>query len=76
MQLEIFDIAGRQVRTVLAEIQQAGFRETTWDGRDEDGYVVGAGVYFYRLTALPMLDGNAGKLPAEFTEVRKLMLLK
>ncbi len=76
VQLEIFDIAGRKVRIVLAEIQQAGFRETTWDGRDEDGFVVGAGVYFYRLTALPMFGGDAGESPAEFTEVRKLMLLK
>jgi hypothetical protein len=74
VELEIFDIAGRKVRTVLAEIQEAGFRETTWDGRDEDGHVVGAGVYFYRLTALPTLNGDDGN--GEFVEVRKLMLLK
>ena len=74
VELEIFDIAGRKVRTVLAEIQDAGFHETTWDGRDEDGHIVGAGVYFYRLTALPKISGDGGS--GEFVEVRKLMLLK
>ena len=72
VQLQIFDIAGRVVRTVFAERQEAGFRETRWDGRDEDGVIVGAGVYFYRLTAQP-LGATGGR---EFVEVRKLMLLK
>ena len=75
VQLEIFDIAGRKVRTVLAETQEAGFRETMWDGRDEDGHVVGAGVYLYRLSAHPLGNDDRGA-GGEFVEVRKLMLLK
>ena len=68
-------MAGRKVRTIFSENQEAGFRETTWDGRDEDGVLVGAGVYFYRLTALPFLTGTSSE-GREFIEVRKLMLLK
>ena len=76
VQLDLLDIAGRKVRTILAENQELGFREITWDGRDEAGVLVGAGVYFYRLTALPLLTGESAGGQREFAEVRKLMLLK
>ncbi len=76
VQLDIFDIAGRKVRTVLAERQEAGFRQATWDGRDERGVTVGAGVYLYRLTARPYQQDGSDVTPREFVEVRKLMLLK
>ena len=81
VRLEIFDMVGRKVREVmLEENQRAGFYETTWDGSDESGFLVAAGVYFYRLTALPSVTtaGSATGVPprGEFVEVRKLMLLK
>lgn len=45
--LTIHDVAGRLVRTLdLA----AGATRTTWDGRDDDGAAVPAGVYFARRT--------------------------
>ena len=64
------------MRTIFAEHQEAGFRQATWDGRDQDGVGVGAGVYLYRLTATPRLTGDDGGAPGEYVEVRKLMLLK
>ena len=48
VQLEIFDVAGRKVRTLLSERQAPGFYEVLWDGRDEGGVYVASGVYLYR----------------------------
>jgi hypothetical protein len=49
--LGIYDVAGRLVRTLLDEAQEAGAHETIWDGRSNSGTFTGAGVYFYRLEA-------------------------
>ncbi len=58
--LEVFDLAGRRVAEVLDADLPAGAHEIRWDGRDEHGVPVPAGIYFHRLVA-----GNAratGKL--------------
>ncbi len=50
--LRVFDYQGRLVRTLArAELSTAGSHEKVWDGRDERGRRVSAGVYFYRITA-------------------------
>jgi len=63
--LTIHDLAGRLVRTLAAEgVVGEGRHEVVWNGRDEAGQVMAAGVYFYRLDA------------AGFTETRRMTLLK
>jgi hypothetical protein len=47
--LEIFDVAGRRVVTLLDEKQAAGTQRVRWDARGADGYPVSGGVYFCRL---------------------------
>ncbi|MGQ0720944.1 MAG: FlgD immunoglobulin-like domain containing protein [Candidatus Eiseniibacteriota bacterium] len=47
--LEIYDVAGRQVRSLYWS-GRAGEQTVDWDGRDEAGGAVAAGVYFVRLT--------------------------
>lgn len=48
--LRIFDLDGRAVRTLIADESLAARRHTRdWDGRDDGGRQVAAGVYFYRL---------------------------
>lgn len=47
--LEIIDVSGRIVRTLVNGMLNAGDHVQVWDGRDEVGNTVGAGVYFYRL---------------------------
>ena len=47
----VFDVAGRKVRTLVSGIQPAGQRLVTWDGRDDSGTRLGAGVYMLRLDA-------------------------
>ncbi len=50
--LRIYDAAGRLVRRLdPAAAQARGRHEVRWDGRDESGVSVSAGVYFYRLEA-------------------------
>lgn len=47
----IHDLAGRAVRRLARGVRNAGPQEIAWDGRDESGERVGAGVYFARVTA-------------------------
>jgi hypothetical protein len=49
MSLTVFDLAGRHVRTVLAESRGAGTHVTSWDGANDDGVAMPSGSYFYRL---------------------------
>ncbi len=47
--LRIFDLSGRLVRTLLSGSQPAGTHRVLWDGRDGDGRDAPSGVYLYRL---------------------------
>ncbi len=50
--LRIYDLAGREVATVLEHVElPAGRHQRVWDGRDASGHAVSNGVYFCRLTA-------------------------
>ena len=48
--LDVFDVRGRRVATVIDRIMPAGGHTVTWDGRDVDGRVQPSGVFFCRLT--------------------------
>jgi hypothetical protein len=49
VRLDVIDVAGRRVRTLLHRDFQRGVHEAAWDGRDERGHSLASGVYFYRL---------------------------
>ena len=49
--LKIYDITGKLVRTLVNETRNLGVHTTQWDGKDDSGNQVTAGVYFCRLTA-------------------------
>jgi hypothetical protein len=49
--LVVYDVSGRRVRTLSRGVLPAGPHTATWDGRDEQGRTVPAGVYFYALRA-------------------------
>jgi len=51
VELAIYDVAGRRVRTLADGLLGPGAFAATWDGRDAGGRAVGSGVYFYRLRA-------------------------
>jgi hypothetical protein len=48
--LDIYDLTGRHVRTLLGGHVAAGRHSVQWDGRDERGSAAASGVYFYRLS--------------------------
>lgn len=47
--IEVFDLAGRRVRSLLDESLEAGLHSVTWNGRDDRGVGVGSGVYLVKL---------------------------
>jgi hypothetical protein len=49
--LRVYDMSGRLVRTLADGDMTAANHSVTWDGRDHNGDLVGAGVYFCRLEA-------------------------
>ena len=49
--LAIYDVAGRQIRTLVRERQAAGRHEVAWDGCDGAGRPLPSGLYLYRLVA-------------------------
>jgi len=49
VEASVVDLAGRRIRHLRSGLQPAGTQALTWDGRDENGRAVGAGLYFYVL---------------------------
>ena len=51
VELAVFDVAGRRVRTLVHDSREAGSYRVSWNGRDEAGRPVASGVYLYELRA-------------------------
>lgn len=49
--IQIFDLNGQLVRTLVSEPQQPGAYTVTWNGKNRHGKTVASGVYIYRFTA-------------------------
>ena len=62
--LDLYDILGRKVRTLVSEYMSSGYKSVLWDGKNDDGKDVTSGIYFYRLTV------------GDFSEAKKMLLLK
>jgi hypothetical protein len=62
--VEIYDILGQRVRTLVDCSMPAGNHRVVWDGRNSEGRSVASGVYFYRFRA------------GEIVETRRMLLLK
>jgi hypothetical protein len=60
VRLVIYDLAGREVKTLVDEDQIPGLHAVTWNGDDHTARRLGAGVYLYRLRVGPR-DGS-GKI--------------
>ncbi|MFQ5768938.1 MAG: FlgD immunoglobulin-like domain containing protein [bacterium] len=62
--LQVMNLLGQEVRTLVDEEKPAGFYEVMWDGRDNHGQRVASGVYLYRLET------------RGFVQTRKMVLLQ
>lgn len=47
--IQVYDLLGRRVRTLMDGMLQAGEYHVTWDGHDSGGHTAATGVYFARL---------------------------
>jgi len=62
--IEVFDITGRRVATLVDREMAPGTYEVTWDGRSTSGRRLASGVYLYRMKA------------RDFTATRRMTLVK
>jgi photosystem II stability/assembly factor-like uncharacterized protein len=68
VRLDVYDMQGRQVKTVAAGAYAAGHHSVKWYGTNNTGVAVSSGVYFYRLT----LQSAA----TPFVQTRKMVLVR
>ena len=78
VRLDVFNLLGQRVTTLVDDEQVAGSYTARWDARDASGQGVASGVYLYRLTAastssadkvmatrrMVLVDGSAGAVGA------------
>ncbi len=71
VQVQIFTITGKVVKTINQNISTDGFlsREITWDGKDDFGDKIGKGVYVYKLTVKSSTTGEQSE------KIEKLVIL-
>ena len=80
VRLEVFNILGQRLTTLVDGERAGGFHAVRWDATDAAGQAMAAGVYFYRLSGegvqatrrMVLIDGQAG-IPAAEQQVRMPM---
>ena len=60
----IYDMLGREVKTLINQTQDAGYRSIIWDATNDYGKPVSAGIYLYQIQA------------GEYISTKKMVLLK
>lgn len=64
VRLEIFNILGQKIKTLVNQKQRSDFYKIEWDGRNDSGKPVGSGLYFYHIEA------------ESFKATKKMLLLR
>ncbi len=64
VRLTIYDVLGREMRSLVNQIQEPGIKSVIWDASNDFGKPVSAGIYLYRIEA------------GEFIQTNKMILLK
>ncbi len=68
--LKVFDVLGREVKSLVNEDLFPGAYRVVWDGSDDSGRQVSSGIYSYRLVVQNALGGS------EFTGTKKMTLVR
>ena len=63
VRLQVYNLLGEKMRTLVNEFQQPGNYHALWDGADDRGLRVASGVYLYRFEA------------GDFVQVKKMLFL-
>lgn len=45
--LKIYNMRGQEIRTLVDDLQNSGFKSVTWNARDNEGHKVSSGIYLY-----------------------------
>lgn len=69
VKLAVFDMLGREIRSLTEGVRSPGTYSVMWDGKNTEGLVMESGVYFYRMTATT----GSGK---STTETQRMILMK
>ncbi len=64
VRIEIYNVLGQKIRTLLDKPVEAGYHAIQWDSRNDNGVPVSSGIYYYRITA------------GQHVAVKKMALLK
>jgi hypothetical protein len=64
VRLEVYNLVGQKIRTLVNEAQPAGYYTARWNGKDEQDQPMPSGAYIYRLTT------------DSFTETKQMLLIK
>jgi hypothetical protein len=64
VKINIYNILGQKVKTLVDEFQVAGYKQVIWDTKNDDKKEVASGIYFYRIQA------------CDFTKAKKMVILK
>ena len=72
IEINIFNLLGRKVRSLLNETRPAGQGSTIWDGKTESGHLASGGVYFISV----QVRGPSNGSNIFYQETKKVLLLK
>jgi hypothetical protein len=64
VEILIYDVGGRHVRTLVDGVREAGLHSVVWNGADDGGRPVGSGVFWYQMRA------------GEYRSNKKMVVLK
>ncbi len=64
VRINVYDITGQIVRTLINRNAEAGYHQVVWDGANDAGHQVSSGVYFYKMVA------------GDFVKTQKMILMK
>ncbi|MBC8402632.1 MAG: T9SS type A sorting domain-containing protein [Candidatus Marinimicrobia bacterium] len=70
--ITIYDLLGRQVRTLVNGVEEPGYKSLVWGATNNLGQPVSAGMYLYQIKVYDPDAIGAG----DYTQTRKLVLLK
>lgn len=69
VRIEIFNILGQRITVLAQQNQPAGSFELQWDGKNDAGFPVASGHYYYRIMAKP----SGGEM---FSDIKKMLFIK
>lgn len=72
VRLTIYNILGQKIATLVDEQKSSGAYTVNWSGKTNGGNQVASGLYFYRLEARHMTNGNQ----RIFVDAKKMLLLR